>query len=323
MPRTCSCTATRTGSSSRARMDASRSIRAPPDRVALTSFPAWRGSPLRTARPTWSSSRYEIERGRVRARRRAARHAPQPCVGDGLRACELRGKLVEPRGEQQQLVNLVRGNPRRIAFRLAVDVAGESRELLALGFAPGRLALGAHAAAPNEIDAVVMSVAGHGVHERQCFHRAAKVKELLLERLEPEELVAQRCRPLELHPAARGLHVAAQRRNGCIVRAIQKGTSQVEPLGVLVLRARGHARTQALAHLVADAARRARKLEELLLVGEMHAPVVRAVAQTKNVIELAHGLANALRTVEWAVIRGGGVVRGTAHHEQFRRGPAC
>ena len=70
--------------------------------------------------------------------------------------------------------------------------------------------LGAHPAAPNQIDAIVSVVPGNGVDERQCFDREAKSRELPAQRLEAFELVAQRRRALVLQAVARRFHLRAQ-----------------------------------------------------------------------------------------------------------------
>jgi hypothetical protein len=119
---------------------------------------------------------------------------------------------------------------------------------------------------------------------------------------------------------------ARSRASGASSVPSRKARAEQHALAILVLRARRHARAQALVDLEADAARRARgdlherRGEELLLVGEAHRHVLRAVAQEEHVGELAHRLGHAVRALERPVVHAPiGAPRAAAHHGQLGR----
>src|SRR5581483_1667801 len=126
---------------------------------------------------------------------------------------------------------------------------------------------------------------------RERLHAEPEPEELLLECLESLQLVAERCRPLELQAGGARFHLAPQRLDRTVIGAIQEGTREREPVAVLPLAARPDAGPEAFSELVAQAPRGPRReLEELLLVGEVHLPLHRAVAEAQHIVELPHRL---------------------------------
>jgi len=165
------------------------------------------------------------------------------------------------------------------ALDRAVDVFDGPLERRFVVRRAGRRPLVAHPAPPDEVDAVVALVARHGVHERQRLDAEAQAEELHAQFLEALHLVAQRRGALELEALAARFHLAAQRVERRVVGAIEKRAGEAEPLVVLQLRAPAHAGTQTLVDLEPNAARGARDLEQLALVGKVHPPFDGAVAQ--------------------------------------------
>src|SRR3954464_551592 len=92
-------------------------------------------------------------------------------IGDELprraRTPELGRKAPEPRREQEQLVHLVRRHLGAVALRRMEDVLHHLEETDALAFRARHRVLATHAAATDEIDAVVALVPRHGVDERE------------------------------------------------------------------------------------------------------------------------------------------------------------
>ena len=96
---------------------------------------------------------------------------------------------------------------------------------------------------------------------------------------------------------------ALQSRDRAIVGAVEERARQLVPRFILRGGARRHAGTETLPHLETNAARRARReLKQLLLVGEDDAMVLRAVTQAERVVQLAHGVVDAPRAQERAVV---------------------
>src|SRR5688572_4093889 len=105
-----------------------------------------------------------------------------------------------------------------------------------------------------------------------------------------------------------------------VVRAVEKRARETDAFGVIVGAARGDARTEAFFYLVADAAGRSwLKLEELLLIAEVHSPIEGTVAQAEHVVQLADRLVDAERALKGPVIDGGVVVTSAADDEELRR----
>src|SRR5206468_6517937 len=88
-----------------------------------------------------------------------------------------------------------------------------------------------------------------------------------------------------------------------IVGAIEECAGELDTLLILARRATSDAGTEALLDLEADAAGRAREdAEQLRLIGEVHRLVVRAVAQTECIVQLANRLGHPLRSLKGPVI---------------------
>jgi len=165
------------------------------------------------------------------------------------------------------------------ALDRTVDVGDGPLERRFVAGRTRRGALVAHAAAADEIHAVVAAVSGYRVHERQRLDAEAQPEKLHAELLEAVHLVAERCRPFELETRAAGFHLVPQRLERRVIGAIEKRAGEREPLVVLALRASAHARTQTLVDLEANAAGRPRDVKELALIREVHLPLERAVAE--------------------------------------------
>ena len=107
-----------------------------------------------------------------------------------------------------------------------------------------------------------------------------------------------------------------------VVVAVEKRARELHALVVLLRRATADARAEALLHLEADAARGARKdAEQLGLIGEVHRLVGRAIAQAEHVVQLAHGLADALRALKRTVVDRRVVVARSADDDELGRRP--
>ncbi len=146
--------------------------------------------------------------------------------------------------------------------------------------------------------------------------------ELRTQFFQPTELVAHDRRPLVLESLGELDHLPPQEFERGVIGTVEKGVRQSDALLILLLRTACDARAEALAHLVADAAGRARcELEEFDLIGKAHVAVEAAVAQAKRIAQLTHRIAQALRTVKGPEV-GGGVVGGATHDGQAARRPA-
>src|SRR5512140_3939827 len=157
------------------------------------------------------------------------------------------------------------------------------REAPVIALCLRRNVLGPHASAPDQIDAIFAAIARYRVDERQRLDGETEPQELLLERLEPLQLVAHRRRALELQPVACGFHLVSECRDRPIVVSVEKRSRERDALEIFVLRTSANAWPETLLDLVANAAGCARDLEELSLIGEMHARVQRAVAQREHI----------------------------------------
>jgi len=175
----------------------------------------------------------------------------------------------------------------RGALDRAIDVGNGTFEGRFVVRRARRRALVAHAAAPDEIHAVVACMTGHRVHEAQRFDAEAQPEKLHAQLCQTLHLVAQRRRPLELEARAARFHLAPQCIERRVIGAVEKCAREREAFVVLPLGAPADTRAQALVNLEADASRRARDLKELALIGEVHRPLERAVAEAERVVELA------------------------------------
>jgi hypothetical protein len=143
----------------------------------------------------------------------------------------------------------------------------------------GRTELFADAPAPDDIGPVFAAKAGHGVDEREGIDREPEARELLAQRFESRDLVAELRRALELQSLARVLHRGAQRVDGGVMCAFEELSRQRESRVVLCLGRAGDARPEAPSDFMPDAPRGSRRREwHLGLVGEIHLHVEPAVA---------------------------------------------
>jgi hypothetical protein len=161
-------------------------------------------------------------------------------------------------------------------------------------------------------------MSGYRVREGQILHREAQAAELGAQILEPLQLVPVMSRALELHLRAQALHLHSQHVERAIIGAVEKRARQTDALVVFRRRAPPNAGAETLGDLVADAARGARQLKQLLLIAEEHLEVGAAVTQHRYVVELAHRLSQPLRADERPVI-GRHVLAGwTSYDDQLR-----
>src|SRR5437867_3352783 len=213
----------------------------------------------------------------------------------------------------------MRGNLRTHSFVRAENVGDHLAEPRSFGRRPRFVELRADSTTPNQVHGVRARVTGNRIHERKRRDSEAQAEKLLFQKLQTPELVAQRCRALEFEPLAGGLHLLSESRQWSVVRAVEEGTRKLHALPVLARRASADAGTEALLHLETNATRRARKhRKQLRLIGEMHRLVERAIAQAKRVVELANGLADALRSLEGPVVHRRVIVARSANHDELR-----
>ena len=197
------------------------------------------------------------------------------------------------------------GGRRRLRGR--EDLAHPRVEGASLGEGARRRRLLAHPAAPDDVRArLVGRRARDGVDEGEGLEREPDARELFPECLEATDLVTHHRRALEVERVTRRLHLGAQRREGGVVRPLEELLGGAKAREILVLAHRTDAGAKALADLVPDAARGARRQrQEVGLVREEHRLVEPAVAKAEHVVQFAQRVLELDGATEGAVVRAG------------------
>src|ERR1700722_19428172 len=223
-----------------------------------------------------------------------------------LRPLQLLRKPTEPRRQEHELIDLVRGDGGWGSVRRGQNGLDRVAPLAAFGRRAWEGGLGADAAAADHVGACVALVAGDRVYERERLDGKAEAAELLAEVHQALGLVGGGRGALEGEAGAGVVHFAPERGDGAVVAALEEGGGQGDLRGVLGDGASADAGAEALVHLVADAAGRARGqwrgIEELDLVAEVHARVERAVAEAQGIGQLAERIGQAVRAEEGTVV---------------------
>src|SRR5262249_13684614 len=118
------------------------------------------------------------------------------------------------------------------------------------------------------------------------------VAEIVPQGLQHIELISKRRGALVIKCGGGGRHFLPQSQKQLIVIAVKKGARRLYLPVVVPLRTERCARAKAIANLIAEATGCHRHREKLLLIGEDHFLLLRAIAQAKAVIDATDRFTN-------------------------------